>query len=1300
MAGSLLLGLLMPASTYAQPAFSDTIRATIAYTGGDEGPYGTTGRGEYSLFSTSATSLSQVDRPLIIVEGWDPFNSLDGQEIFDLFNLSTGDSLATRLLNEGYDIIVLDFQVGGFDYIQRNAYVLVELLNQVNLQKMGSEQVVVAGVSMGGLVGRYALSYMEYHNLSPAHNCRMFITYDTPNQGAFVPFSIQFALARTIGDNIATSVTVWKKMFERSAQQMLMYWVDPTVAQNTSEPNQVLTPAPHSRYNAFYSELAALGNYPANCRLLAVANGNKSGREQLNNALVPFTAQDAIAQIDRTNSFLGEEKHTCFLAGNDPSNHARIDVMQRKVNGSEPFTFVWRPRDINAKGMATGGNLNHLGTCAGSRNTIIEQLGAVGFSGFHMNFPEPNLTFIPTVSALDLTETDLAKNLTPVPDVMDQTPFDAIYAPINANLSHIDLALEASNWLFDEITRQGQPLVITNFRSFNHGNNTNNLLFKEYRVENGGVLSFNRNQNTGYYNSNPVGLPMPVPNDVSDFYLVKNSGARIIVEDQGQLRVGDENNAGFTANVHLQEGAKLEIQDGGRLVIAANSSLTVKDGAEIEFKDGAIIELPYASSVLEIQGKLIVEAGADFTFSGNGHIVFNQAVPSGSSGPDLTNYMDIGSGATFTLQGPVADDNNHLLMEIHKPLYLRDENGNFFSQLTLEDGTIAIKGGALLYNYSPVSMTHMKFTNISGTGDHGGYRMWSNSGVNTIEHNEFEHGNPGFMMQWIGGGATPRVRYNNFHDNQVGFHAVGGNFWITDCDFNTNYDGVRGENLSGTSKIIGNDFNGGGVSLEEAQSGSFVYLTDNLIENSSYGLNIYGANTEVRASCNVFQGNSNPVLMQYGALHMNNEAGNQFLNNSSGQEIHVIGEDDSSTPQVALYMKDGYNTFVNPGQSCSPPYVKFDWDFTTERTTGNELDWNNNQLPVCDPGVTNTTGFYIPVKGGYSHYTTFPVYIPNNLTNPHLSACDNFASPPDHPYIGLLQYINNNGGLIGGDPNDPLKGGVINGLQDISHGETINEDLTALGTLTGVLNASISNTDAHTDYIRDVALKGLMQSLNNAYEHEELTHNEGDPEGTVVEEMQDVIDILDDFIMDLGEIDSTNAFSYFRYHLDKVHACRVGGYYAEALSILSSSSSWTFNYTQQMRVSYWDCICTAENDYYTGELSAEGLASAVSGCNETYQGYNYKRQPEEVTAKVEAPVEIFEFYPQPVKERLKLYLQPRPDRTVSYRIFNSSGNLIRKGEINWSADEQEIDVSSLPLGMYVTVLEAGTRTERFKFVKE
>ena len=141
---------------------------------------------------------------MIIAEGFDPSHVL-GTTNMDITNLSI-DEEEIGTLNIGdpniwenissFDIIYLDYN-DGLDDIRRNAVLFQEVIDYVNRNKEGASPNVVMGISMGGLVARYALRKMELENRK--HDTWKFISVDSPHKGANVPIGMQ-AMLRHLAD--------------------------------------------------------------------------------------------------------------------------------------------------------------------------------------------------------------------------------------------------------------------------------------------------------------------------------------------------------------------------------------------------------------------------------------------------------------------------------------------------------------------------------------------------------------------------------------------------------------------------------------------------------------------------------------------------------------------------------------------------------------------------------------------------------------------------------------------------------------------------------------------------------------------------------------------------------------------------------------------------------------------------------------------------------------------------------------------------------------------------------------------
>lgn len=267
-----------------------SITATVGYQGFGE-TQAFVGQGEYELFLDTTTGV--LDKPIFLVDGFDPGDSRNSTAIYQSLNYGAGQNLADDLRAQGFDIVILNFPVytrantttvvdGGADFIQRNAFILVELINQINAQKVGSEENVVIGPSMGGLISRYALRYMEMNSLD--HQTRLYISFDSPHLGANVPIGFQHLfnyMAYGPLGNAQVQPIVDGLIKSPAARQMLIDHYEghlqagSTFEFNTASASLVPTGSPNYR-NAFQNELNAMG-FPTTVRNVSVSNGAGNG---------------------------------------------------------------------------------------------------------------------------------------------------------------------------------------------------------------------------------------------------------------------------------------------------------------------------------------------------------------------------------------------------------------------------------------------------------------------------------------------------------------------------------------------------------------------------------------------------------------------------------------------------------------------------------------------------------------------------------------------------------------------------------------------------------------------------------------------------------------------------------------------------------------------------------------------------------------------------------------------------------------------------------------------------------------
>jgi hypothetical protein len=392
------------------PIPSDTldVTASIQYNG-------SAGTGEaYVHLSALNTQLTD---PIIVIEGFDLDNTMNWDELYQLLNQ---ENLAETLSAEGYDLVLLNF-TDATDYIQRNAYVVVELIQQVLGMIDPASKITLVGPSMGGLAGRYALAYMEREGI--AHRVRTFISFDGPQRGANIPLGVQYWMQFFAGESESAAFLL-ERLDTPAARQMLLYHhTDPPTAAGEADPLR----------GTFLGDLAAAGGYPQEPRLVAVANGSGAGADQ------GFAPGEQIILYEY-------ESLLVDIVGNvwavpDESNATIFDGL---INRIWPF-----PDD--AMQVAVTGTRPIDGAPGGWRNSMYQMDTTQAPYGDIVAL-HPNHCFIPTISALDIDTEDPWYDIAGDPDIMSRTPFDTIYYPA-ANEEHVTITAEGAQWFMNEISR-------------------------------------------------------------------------------------------------------------------------------------------------------------------------------------------------------------------------------------------------------------------------------------------------------------------------------------------------------------------------------------------------------------------------------------------------------------------------------------------------------------------------------------------------------------------------------------------------------------------------------------------------------------------------------------------------------------------------------------------------------------------------------------------------------------------------------------------------------------------------------
>ncbi|MBT6278220.1 MAG: hypothetical protein HOI95_29305 [Chromatiales bacterium] len=339
----------------------------------------------------------------ILVEGF-PGGYAHGY-LYEMFNQH---GMLRTLQKRGYDVLLVGF-ANGLDRVEHNALTIRAAVATATAE--GYESLVVGGVSMGGLVVRYALTEME--SLGVDHATRVFFTIDTPHRGAYTSYAVQWFVqyfAKTIPEMAQFSGL----LNSPSNQQFITNWFD----------GQTVAPSPMR--SQMLAQLKANGNFPKRPSCYAVACGRGDGK-------VIAPANSDMFDWSGTPFF---EAHTQTLpdaaSGAQSVGHGTTLVPAPGVVDDLEVTS-----DVSWEGMPGGYN----------QYSALAAMTAMALGCGKVESKLPSSCAIPTISALDL---DMPPDA-PVPSpARGNSPFDDYFYPAT-NLPHVQMSPEMSEWLLTKI---------------------------------------------------------------------------------------------------------------------------------------------------------------------------------------------------------------------------------------------------------------------------------------------------------------------------------------------------------------------------------------------------------------------------------------------------------------------------------------------------------------------------------------------------------------------------------------------------------------------------------------------------------------------------------------------------------------------------------------------------------------------------------------------------------------------------------------------------------------------------------
>jgi hypothetical protein len=382
-----------------------------------ENRHGVMNAGAYHLHVLLAPGRTHVEKPVLWVWGFDPASvNRTPEDFFLLLNGTWTDSedapdskaaLVEKLWDRGYDVLIF-VPSDTTRHVSQNAEALVSCL--LYLRTGGGEGVegafpvpanAIIGISMGGVIARYALRSMELNGQE--HGTQLYFSYDTPHRGANIPLSVQYFLDYfaygSTGIRFGAIADKLDLVNSPAARELAFYHYDaPKAGSSVNNRWESQTaPQPHPWRRNLLDALDKMGNYPLTReRRFAISNGGAAqsqgagaGQQLLEVKIGPFGNPGAIfkalPQYDE-NTTQGVDVATCWSG----------------LNKWTATVKVARPLEVCAG--STGPFLRDVRVNLSQKFSGFASIGA----GYH-----DQVCFVPVASALDIG--DDIWNLGPAP---------------------------------------------------------------------------------------------------------------------------------------------------------------------------------------------------------------------------------------------------------------------------------------------------------------------------------------------------------------------------------------------------------------------------------------------------------------------------------------------------------------------------------------------------------------------------------------------------------------------------------------------------------------------------------------------------------------------------------------------------------------------------------------------------------------------------------------------------------------------------------------------------------------------
>jgi len=372
-------------------------------------------------------------------------------------------------------------------------------------------------------------------------------------------------------------------------------------------------------------------------------------------------------------------------------------------------------------------------------------------------------------------------------------------------------------------------------------------------------------------------------------------------------------------------GSRLVLRSGSRLWVRNGYRLLLDSGSVLEIYPGALVDLEGDSSLLEIQGQVILHPGTVFRPAGRGILWVKPQTPQ-------SRWL-VSSGAALEIRG--RGPNNERL-RISGTWVLDDPR----MPVILDSCRVRWMPGSVWSCAGPLTVRHCRLGQDVG-GARGGVWAIQGNGDLGVEHSDFT--SMQCALRWQPAPVQRRIRLVGvrFLGNDTGLVTQHSGADLLQCRFENNRIGWKAYDLLQMNRAWSTVWHGNGIGMDVmGQGGARLRLQECLLDSNTHGLTSFGP-MRVEALCTEWTRNQTAWYAGNTQVWLGDGAMNFFGDN--GRALHLEEAD-------LLYLRNGNNTFSGNTTALSSMLSGLALQYLLPQAGGlYGLETQGNRLPYHHP---------------------------------------------------------------------------------------------------------------------------------------------------------------------------------------------------------------------------------------------------------------------------------------------------------------------------------------------------------------